>query len=153
MALVADDFSEGDIPLLRSLGVHSIVLIGGEALCGRITSGMAGIAVKTATSIDGEPCRPASPRSSRPLAYRAGPQTYVAGPAVEGAVSEQACRMRTYRRSCATEMLRSGANMYHVKELLGHESLETLKHYAKLTITDLKRTHHRCHPRERDEER
>ena len=57
----------------------------------------------------------------------------------------------TFRRSCATEMLRSGANMYHVKELLGHESLETLRHYAKLTITDLKRTHHRCHPREKDE--
>ena len=36
-------------------------------------------------------------------------------------------------------MLRSGANMYHVKELLGHESLETLKHYAKLTITDLRK--------------
>ena len=44
----------------------------------------------------------------------------------------------TFRRSCATELLRGGANMYHVKELLGHESLETLKHYAKLTITDLK---------------
>ena len=43
-----------------------------------------------------------------------------------------------------------GANMYHVKELLGHESLDTLKHYAWLTITDLKKTHRRCHPRERD---
>ena len=40
--------------------------------------------------------------------------------------------------------------MYHVKELLGHESLETLKHYAKLTITDLKATHEKCHPREKD---
>jgi len=59
----------------------------------------------------------------------------------------------TFRRSCTTELLRSGANMYDVKELLGHESLETLKHYAKLTITDLKRTHAKCHPRERDEPR
>jgi len=50
----------------------------------------------------------------------------------------------TFRRSCTTELLRSGANMYHVKELLGHESLDTLKHYAKLTIT-----HRKCHPRER----
>ena len=56
----------------------------------------------------------------------------------------------TFRRSCTTELLRSGANMYHVKELLGHESLDTLKHYARLTITDLKKTHRRCHPRERD---
>ena len=40
--------------------------------------------------------------------------------------------------------------MYHVKELLGHENLNTLRHYVKLTIQDLKRTHAKCHPRERD---
>ena len=57
----------------------------------------------------------------------------------------------TFRRSCTTELLRGGANMYHVKELLGHDSLDTLKHYAKLTILDLKKEHHRCHPREREE--
>lgn len=57
----------------------------------------------------------------------------------------------TFRRSCATELLRGGANMYHVKDLLGHETLNTLKHYAKLTIVDLKKTHEKCHPRERDE--
>ena len=45
----------------------------------------------------------------------------------------------TFRRSCTTEMLRAGAGMYHVKEMLGHESLDTLKHYARLTITDLKK--------------
>jgi DNA primase catalytic core len=58
----------------------------------------------------------------------------------------------TFRRSCATELVRSGANMYHVKELLGHESLDTLKHYTNLTINDLKKTHEKCHPRERDRE-
>ena len=57
---------------------------------------------------------------------------------------------RTFRRSCTTEMLRGGAGMYHVKELLGHESLDTLKHYAKLTITDVKAAHSKCHPREKD---
>jgi site-specific recombinase XerD len=56
----------------------------------------------------------------------------------------------TFRRSCTTELIRADANLYHVKELLGHESLATVKHYAKLTITDLKRTHAKCHPRERD---
>jgi len=58
----------------------------------------------------------------------------------------------TYRRSCTTELIRSGANLYHVKELLGHQSLETLKHYTKLTIEDLKATHARCHPSERTSE-
>lgn len=58
----------------------------------------------------------------------------------------------TFRRSCTTELIRGGANMYHVKELLGHENLNTLRHYVKLTITDLKKTHEKCHPREKDSE-
>ncbi len=53
----------------------------------------------------------------------------------------------TFRRTCATELVRSNANLYHVKEILGHESLETLKHYAKLSIVDIKKTHAKCHPR------
>jgi len=69
----------------------------------------------------------------------------------EGAGLDLTVTPHTFRRSCTTELLRSGANMYHVKELLGHESLDTLKHYAKLTISDLKRIHRRCHPMERDE--
>jgi len=56
----------------------------------------------------------------------------------------------TFRRSCTTELIRSGANMYHVKEMLGHESLDTLRNYAKLTIIDLKKTHAKCHPREKE---
>ena len=56
----------------------------------------------------------------------------------------------TFRRSCTTELIKQGANIYHVKELLGHATLNTLKHYTRLTITDLKRTHEKCHPRERD---
>jgi site-specific recombinase XerD len=38
-----------------------------------------------------------------------------------------------------------------VKELLGHKNLDTLKHYTRLTITDLQKTHAKCHPREQDE--
>jgi site-specific recombinase XerD len=56
----------------------------------------------------------------------------------------------TFRRSCTTELIRGGANLWHVKELLGHENLDTLHHYVRLTITDLKKTHARCHPRERE---
>ncbi len=56
----------------------------------------------------------------------------------------------TFRRSCTTELIRGGANIYHVKELLGHESLDTLKPYTQLTIVDLKKTHGKCHPREID---
>jgi site-specific recombinase XerD len=56
----------------------------------------------------------------------------------------------TFRRSCTTELIRGGANLWHVKELLGHENLDTLNHYVRLTIADLKKTHARCHPRERE---
>ena len=45
----------------------------------------------------------------------------------------------TFRRSCTSEMIKGNANLYHVKQLLGHKSFETLNHYAKLDITDLQR--------------
>lgn len=59
-----------------------------------------------------------------------------------------------FRRSCTTELqtelIRGGANLQHVKELLGHEHLDTLQHSTKRTIADLKQTHAKCHPRERE---
>jgi len=57
-----------------------------------------------------------------------------------------------FRRSCASELVKGHASIYHVSRMLGHESLDTLKHYVKLHIADLKETHHRTHPREKDEE-
>ena len=70
--------------------------------------------------------------------------------AAEHAKIDKHVSPHTFRRSCTTELIRSGANIYHVKELLGHETLDTLKHYTKLTILDLKKTHERCHPREKE---
>jgi len=70
--------------------------------------------------------------------------------AAERARLEKHVSPHTFRRSCTTELIRGGANIYHVKELLGHETLATLKHYARLTILDLKKTHEKCHPRERE---
>lgn len=54
------------------------------------------------------------------------------------------------RGSCTTELIRGGPNRWIVKELVSHEQLDTLQHYAKLTINDLKKTHAKCHPRERE---
>lgn len=56
----------------------------------------------------------------------------------------------TFRRSCATELIRGGADLWHVRDLLGHASVDALKPYIKLTIVDVKATHAKCHPRERD---
>jgi integrase/recombinase XerD len=50
------------------------------------------------------------------------------------------------RHTCATHMLRNGAPVRHIQEMLGHESLETTQIYAHVTINDLKEVHARYHP-------
>jgi integrase/recombinase XerD len=54
-----------------------------------------------------------------------------------------------FRRACATEMVRAGAPLWPVKELLGHARLETLRRYARLTSNDVREAHRKYHPRER----
>lgn len=51
------------------------------------------------------------------------------------------------RRSLSTEMIKTEANLYHVKDIMGHEDLRHLQRYVKLNITDLLRTHKKFHPR------
>jgi integrase/recombinase XerD len=58
----------------------------------------------------------------------------------------------TFRHSCATAMLKNKADLRTIQELLGHKSLNTTQIYTKVTITDLKEVHQRCHPREKDKE-
>jgi integrase/recombinase XerD len=45
-------------------------------------------------------------------------------------------------------MLRAGAPIRHLEEMLGHASIETTQIYTRVTITDLKAVHRRFHPRE-----
>ena len=65
---------------------------------------------------------------------------------------DRAVSTHTLRHSCATHMLRAGAPIRHLQEMLGHASVETTQVYTRLTITDLKAVHRRYHPRERDGE-
>ena len=58
----------------------------------------------------------------------------------------------TFRRSCATEMIKNKANLYHVKEILGHSKLETLNKYCQLALVDLKEAHRKYHPREKEQD-
>jgi integrase/recombinase XerD len=57
----------------------------------------------------------------------------------------------TFRHSCATHMLKNGAPIRHIQELLGHASLETTQVYTRITINDLRDIHRRFHPREQQE--
>ena len=50
------------------------------------------------------------------------------------------------RHTCATHMLRNGAPIRHLQELLGHESLESTQVYTHVTINDLKKIHAKYHP-------
>lgn len=52
------------------------------------------------------------------------------------------------RHSCATHMLRRGAGLRHIQQLLGHEQLSSTEHYTRVELTDLRKVLSRCHPRE-----
>ena len=43
-------------------------------------------------------------------------------------------------------MMKNGAPVRHIQELLGHESLETTQLYTRVTINDLKAIHRKYHP-------
>ncbi|HZH87795.1 MAG TPA: tyrosine-type recombinase/integrase [Chitinophagaceae bacterium] len=51
------------------------------------------------------------------------------------------------RHSFATQLLNSGANLMHIKELLGHENLESTQIYTQVHIDRLKEIHKKAHPK------
>jgi len=52
----------------------------------------------------------------------------------------------TFRHTCATHMLRNGAPVRHLQEMLGHASLSSTQVYTHVTINDLKKIHAKYHP-------
>jgi len=54
----------------------------------------------------------------------------------------------SFRHTCATHMVRHGAHIRHLQEMLGHKNIETTQIYTRVTINDLKRVHAQFHPRE-----
>jgi len=55
----------------------------------------------------------------------------------------------SFRVTCATLMLKNGADIRYVQEQLGHKRITSTQVYTRLTPLDLKRIHSRTHPRER----
>jgi site-specific recombinase XerD len=52
-----------------------------------------------------------------------------------------------WRHTFATHLLANGANVVYVQRLLGHRSLKTTEIYTRVTMSDLKKTLQRAHPR------
>ena len=53
------------------------------------------------------------------------------------------------RHTFATLMLDGGAGLLAIKEFLGHESVSTTQIYAHVSVSHLRETYDRCHPRAR----
>jgi integrase/recombinase XerD len=51
------------------------------------------------------------------------------------------------RHTCATELLRGGADVRHVQAILGHASVATTQIYTRVAVEDLLKVHRRHHPR------
>ena len=52
------------------------------------------------------------------------------------------------RHTMATQMLKNGADLRIIQEILGHSSIETTTIYTHLDITHLKKVHQKTHPAE-----
>ena len=55
----------------------------------------------------------------------------------------------TFRHTCATHLLKHGADIRHIQTLLGHASPETTQLYARVEISDLEDVFRQTHPRAR----
>lgn len=55
------------------------------------------------------------------------------------------------RHTCATHLLKGGADIRYIQKLLGHQSIITTQGYTAVDVSDLKEIHRRYHPRENEE--
>jgi integrase/recombinase XerD len=54
----------------------------------------------------------------------------------------------TLRHACATHLLKAGADIRVIQELLGHGSIASTQVYTHIDISFLKKAHAKYHPRE-----
>jgi integrase/recombinase XerD len=64
---------------------------------------------------------------------------------------EKRVTVHTFRHTLATEMLKGGADLRQIQEMLGHGNLRTTQLYTHIVKGELKRVQAECHPREQTE--
>jgi integrase/recombinase XerD len=55
-----------------------------------------------------------------------------------------------FRHACATHMLKRGADLRVIQEILGHSEIDSTLIYTHLTIDHLKQVHKETHPAEKN---
>jgi integrase/recombinase XerD len=55
-----------------------------------------------------------------------------------------------FRHTFATVLVRNGADITAVSKMLGHSTLKVTRIYTRVAATEVKTTHHKSHPREKD---
>jgi integrase/recombinase XerD len=74
---------------------------------------------------------------------------YIVRTLAKNAGLTQRLNPHSMRHACATHMLRGGADIRFIQELLGHTELSTTQIYTHVDISMLKKAHHQYHPREK----
>ena len=64
------------------------------------------------------------------------------------ALIEKKISPHCFRVTAATHMLKNGADVRYIQQMLGHKKIDTTIHYLKLEKSELKRVHTSSHPRE-----
>ena len=76
-------------------------------------------------------------------------QRIVKAAAATAHIPEHLITTHSLRHACATEMLRGGASVRHVQEMLGHANISTTQVYTHVLNDDLKAIHKKTAPSER----
>lgn len=57
----------------------------------------------------------------------------------------------TFRRTCATHLIQQGADIRYVQKILGHRNLSTTQIYTKVAVVEVKQSHDKYHPGQKEE--